>query len=39
MITSNLLDVDEDEITAGMRVTVVWDDVSPEWTMPRFRPI
>ena len=37
MITSNLLDVEHDEIEAGMKVSVVWDDVSPEWTLPRFR--
>jgi len=38
MITSNLLDVDNDAIEAGMRVEVSWDDVSPELSLPRFRP-
>jgi uncharacterized OB-fold protein len=39
LITSNLLDVDNDDITPGMRVSVVWDEVTPEWTLPRFRPL
>ena len=38
MITSNLLDVDNDAIEAGMRVQVWWDDISPELSLPRFRP-
>ena len=39
MITSNLLEVEHDDIRAGMRVSVVWDDVSPDCALPRFRPI
>jgi hypothetical protein len=39
MIASNLLDVEPDDIRAGMRVCVFWDDVSPDCTLPRFRPL
>lgn len=39
MITSNLLDVDNDAIEAGMRVQVQWDDISPDLSLPRFRPV
>lgn len=38
-IISNLIDVDNDEIEAGMRVEVVWQQVSDDITIPRFRPI
>jgi uncharacterized OB-fold protein len=39
MITSNILDVEHVDIRAGMKVSVVWDDVSPDCTLPRFRPL
>lgn len=39
MVTSNLLDVQHDDIRPGMRVAVVWDAVSPDCTLPRFRAI
>lgn len=39
MITSNLLEVDNEDIRAGTKVSVVWDDVTQDCTLPRFRPI
>ena len=36
---TNLVGVDNDAIEAGMKVEVEWDDVTPEVTVPRFRPI
>ena len=39
LITSNVIDLDPDRIEAGLRVEVVWDEVSPECVLPRFRPI
>jgi uncharacterized OB-fold protein len=39
MITSNLVGIDDAEIRAGMRVEVVWDEVSPDVVLPRFRPL
>jgi uncharacterized protein len=39
MITSNLLDVDSSDIKAGMKVSLVWDDISADLAVPRFRPI
>lgn len=38
-ITSNLLGVEPDAIKPGMKVIVEWDDVTPEISLPRFRPI
>jgi uncharacterized protein len=38
MVTSNLLGVDNDRIEPGMRVELVWEDVSSECALPRFRP-
>lgn len=37
-ITANLVDVANDELRVGMPVELVYDDVSPDMTMPRFRP-
>jgi len=36
-LTANLVDVPNAEITVGMRVEVVFDDVTPEVSLPRFR--
>lgn len=36
-LTANLVDVANDAITVGMAVEVVFDDVTPEVTLPRFR--
>ena len=35
---SNVVDVDPEEVTIGMPVEVVWEDMSPELALPRFRP-
>jgi uncharacterized OB-fold protein len=35
---SNIVDVDLEEIEVGMHVEVVFDDVAPDLTIPRFRP-
>lgn len=36
-LTANLVDVPNAEIGIGMRVQVVFDDVTPEVSLPRFR--
>ena len=36
-LTANLVDVRPGEIRVGLPVTVVFDDVTPEVTIPRFR--
>jgi uncharacterized OB-fold protein len=36
-LTANLVGVSNDEIRVGMPVEVVFDDVTPEITLPRFR--
>jgi uncharacterized OB-fold protein len=38
MITTNLVDVANDDLTAGMPVRVRWDDVSDSISLPRFGP-
>lgn len=35
-LTSNLLEVPWEEVQVGMRVTVTFDDVTPEVTLPKF---
>ena len=35
---SNLVDCPPDQARVDMRVTVVFDDVTPEWTLVKFRP-
>ena len=36
---SNLVDVDvPDGVKIDMELEVTWDDVTEEWTLPRFRP-
>ena len=37
-LVSTLVDIELDEIRVGMAVEVVFDDVDPEVTLPRFRP-
>jgi uncharacterized OB-fold protein len=39
MLVSNLIGVDNDDIHAGMKVAVEWDDITPEISVPRFRPL
>jgi len=38
-LTANLVDVDRADIRIGARVEVVFDDVTPDVTLPRFRPV
>jgi uncharacterized protein len=37
-IVSNLVEIDPADVTIGMRVEVVWEDMGPELALPRFRP-
>ncbi len=37
-IVSNLIDIDPAEVSIGMRVEVVWEDMGPQLALPRFRP-
>jgi uncharacterized OB-fold protein len=37
-LLTNLVDIAIDKITAGMPVTIVFDDVTPEITLAKFRP-
>lgn len=39
LITSNVLDISHDQLRPGLPVEVVWDDVSADLTLPRFRPV
>jgi uncharacterized OB-fold protein len=36
---TNIINVDPKDIQLGMRVGVVYDDVTPEFTLPKFQPI
>lgn len=38
-IVSNIVDCDLDELRVGMEVEVVFEDVTDEITLPRFRPV
>jgi uncharacterized OB-fold protein len=35
---SNLVECDQDKLKNGMELEVVFDDVSPEFTLPKWRP-
>ena len=37
-IISNLVDVDPDQLEIGMPVELVWEDMSADLAIPRFRP-
>jgi uncharacterized protein len=37
-IVSNLIDIDPSDVTIGMPVEVVWEDMGPALAVPRFRP-
>jgi len=39
MLTTNIVSVDNDELFAGMRVEVRWDDVDDDLSLPRFAPL
>ena len=36
---TNVIGIDPKEVEIGMRVEVAWDDVTPEISLPKFRPI
>jgi hypothetical protein len=38
MITTNVVDVANDDLVAGMPLRVRWDDVSEAISLPRFGP-
>jgi uncharacterized OB-fold protein len=37
-MVSNLVDIDPSDVSIGMRVDVVWEDMGPQLAVPRFRP-
>jgi uncharacterized OB-fold protein len=37
-IVSNLIDIDPSDVSIGMPVEVVWEDMGPQLALPRFRP-
>ncbi len=39
ILTSNVIDCPWEEVKVGMAVRVVYDDVTLEYTLPKFRPI
>jgi uncharacterized protein len=38
-LLTNIINCNHQEIRCGMDVIVVWDDVTPETTVPKFRPV
>src|SRR5204863_185345 len=38
-MNSNVVNIDPEAVKIGMRVEVVWDDVTPEVTLPKFQPV
>ncbi|MEA2640149.1 MAG: uncharacterized protein QOF51_1543, partial [Chloroflexota bacterium] len=36
---SNVVNTDPEAVRIGLRVGVVWDDVTPEFSLPKFQPI
>ena len=36
-MNTNIVNCDHDSIEIGARVEVVWDDVTPEFTLPKFQ--
>ncbi len=38
-MTTNIRDCPWEEVRVGMTVTVDFDDVTPEFTLPKFRPL
>jgi uncharacterized protein len=39
ILTSNVIDCPWETVKVGMAVRVVYDDVKPEYTLPKFRPV
>jgi len=38
-LTSNVVDYPPDQVKVGTRVEVVWEDATPEISLPKFRPV
>lgn len=38
-MNSNVINTPPEDVQIGMRVEVVWDDVTPDFTLPKFQPI
>lgn len=38
-MVSDLVDMDPADVSVGLAVEVVWEDMSPELALPRFRPV
>ncbi len=38
-LNTNIVGIDPQDVKIGMRVEVTWDDVTPEFSLPKFRPI
>ncbi|HEY7065437.1 MAG TPA: Zn-ribbon domain-containing OB-fold protein [Chloroflexota bacterium] len=38
-MNTNIVNVDPNDVKIGMRVEVAWDDVTPEFTLPKFQPL
>jgi len=39
VMCANIVDIDNGRLRIGMRVTVVFDDIDAEFSIPRFRPL
>jgi uncharacterized OB-fold protein len=39
LITTNIVGIDNGALVAGMIVELEWDDVTPDISLPRFRPV
>jgi uncharacterized OB-fold protein len=37
-IVSNLIDIDPSDVSIGLAVELVWEDMGPQLALPRFRP-
>ncbi|MDE3113937.1 MAG: OB-fold domain-containing protein, partial [Chloroflexota bacterium] len=36
---TNIVGIDPHQIKVGMPVEVSYDDITPEWTLPKFKPV
>ena len=36
---TNIINIDPKEVRIGMPVEVIWDDVTPEFSLPKFQPV
>ncbi len=39
LFASNIVGCEPQDVRIGMPVEVVYEDITPEWTLPKFRPI